>query len=644
MVVVGTLLWVAPSWPKDSHPNVVTDPGPESDIQYLNPEIPDIPPPEYPGERYEALVPATLDLAERAKLALNAITEMMNPNCDMEMYWNVDLLDTPPRMGQHWCGAVSRGKFFEAIPLCRTMCGSLQNHDREQRLMQIMLQQQGKDGLVYVTSAGRPWAREMGHIHGAGTIITPSGDHVSYLTWHSGRVLAGMSSYALLNPDGPWREAADRLAGALMRATIMDGDTAFLFHQVAEPGWKASEPEDKPTRGIAASACQVAHGLVLYDRLLTADPQAPQLAKKLMRYVLRDSGLFGPDGEFMPDMDMEDQPGIHFHNHAMTLPTALDVVQATGDKELLERVIQIVDYLLDVYAEPTIGYFPIWLNKEATQFHKDIFHEIYSSEGCALSDMVTVAIMLSRLGIDRWDDADRWVRNHFAEAQLTRVDWVGDGILKRENGVIDEKYFTTDRVAERSLGAFAGWPMPNDWQHPYNPQSIMNCCTVNGAKALYYVWRHMLSHEDGTLRVHLLLNRASKCADIDSHIPYTGRVDVKIKQDLNFEMRIPEWVEPKDVKATVDDRDRDLTFDGRYAQVGAVKKGQTVVMTFPICERTVKATMQGTEYTMVLRGNTVVSIEPQGKYHPLYQRGHYRTGETLWKKVTRFVPENELDW
>jgi len=40
----------------------------------------------------------------------------------------------------------------------------------------------------------------------------------------------------------------------------------------------------------------------------------------------------------------------------------------------------------------------------------------------------------------------------------------------------------------------------------------------------------------------------------------------------------------------------------------------------------------------------VVWIDPAGKNRPLYQRGHYRQGETLWVNVRRFVPAAEIAW
>ena len=140
------------------------------------------------------------------------------------------------------------------------------------------------------------------------------------------------------------------------------------------------------------------------------------------------------------------------------------------------------------------------------------------------------------------------------------------------------------------------------------------------------------------------MNRASRWADVHSHIPYRGRVDVKIKQDLELEIRLAEWVKPEEVRCTVDKEPRDLGFAGRYAQIGEVNAGQTVTFAFPIPERTDRVIIEKRPYTLIRRGNDVVWIDPPGKNRPLYQRGHYRQGETLWKTVRRFVPAAEIPW
>ena len=66
--------------------------------------------------------------------------------------------------------------------------------------------------------------------------------------------------------------------------------------------------------------------------------------------------------------------------------------------------------------ETLIGFFPERI-EEAQPEH---------SEACELADMIAVALRLSASGAgDCWDDADRWLRNMFAESQLRRTGWVG---------------------------------------------------------------------------------------------------------------------------------------------------------------------------------------------------------------------------
>ena len=88
----------------------------------------------------------------------------------------------------------------------------------------------------------------------------------------------------------------------------------------------------------------------------------------------------------------------------------------------------------------------------------------------------------------------------------------------------------------------------------------------------------------------------------------------------------------------------ELSFRERYAQVGDVAAGDLVAMTFPISERTQRTSIGAQPYTVVIKGNEVVFIDPPGKWHPLYQRAHYRTGRTRYRKVSRFTPSSEIRW
>ena len=60
----------------------------KKEIGYISPEIPEVKFPPLKGEWQEGLVPDTLDLAERARLSINALTESADPEAGYEIWWH----------------------------------------------------------------------------------------------------------------------------------------------------------------------------------------------------------------------------------------------------------------------------------------------------------------------------------------------------------------------------------------------------------------------------------------------------------------------------------------------------------------------------------------------------------------------------
>jgi DUF1680 family protein len=144
---------------------------------------------------------------------------------------------------------------------------------------------------------------------------------------------------------------------------------------------------------------------------------------------------------------------------------------------------------------------------------------------------------------------------------------------------------------------------------------------------MYYVSDHILGFHGGTLRINLLLNRASEWCDVSSYIPYEGRVDLKMKKNCDRTLvRMPEWIEvgSKQASCVVNGRTRSIEWHGRYVDAGLAKAGDTITVKFPIAERTVQETIGGVSYKLEIRGNTVLSIDPPGYNGPLYERSYYR--------------------
>ena len=144
----------------------------------------------------------------------------------------------------------------------------------------------------------------------------------------------------------------------------------------------------------------------------------------------------------------------------------LEYAHDAKDNELTDFVRAGYEYARSE-GEVLTGYFPEFLYSP----------ELEHSELCEVADMIALALKLSEYGVmDCWDDADRWLRNMFAEGQLTRIDWIdrltgGQPISAMEpvvdfgtlQGIQPQLYLSRDRVPERNLGSFAGWPTMNDW-------------------------------------------------------------------------------------------------------------------------------------------------------------------------------------
>ncbi len=141
-------------------PALANEPPPgRLNIQYIRPEIPHFEISPFRGRRYQDTVPDTLDIAERAKLCINALTSITDPRADMEVYWLASFFRNPPVMEHDfndWVANVEGLK--EALPLLRMATGSTQNDHVDPVWMQVLLKEIGPDGLVYIPMKGRPWS------------------------------------------------------------------------------------------------------------------------------------------------------------------------------------------------------------------------------------------------------------------------------------------------------------------------------------------------------------------------------------------------------------------------------------------------------------------------------------------------------
>ncbi len=648
-----------PDW-SASYGEVPTDAGKRNwVIRYIRDRAPEFHIPPYRGERYQDTVPDTLDIAERAKLGIHLLTAITDPRAGYEIYWSANFLRNPPIMSHDFNDWVQNvAGMMEALPLLRVATGSSLNDHVDPVWMSGILRSIGPDGLVYQPMRDLPWARMFlwGPLN---PIWSPSGQKLSIgdvsvqqfansITCQ--RIISTMTVYYLRDGNPMWKDAIEKMIQRLAAVAVVQDDYAYMPGGSVEPG--ADFGTGPMPVGMTAEAynAELIQPLAQYYKVTGYKP-AIELAGKLARFVRYHAQYYETDGTPLISEDERGwfltlghpkiahlRHGGHGHAHGSGLLNILEYAAAVNDAETLAFV--------------RTGYEWIKANGSSsslTGFFPELLLPGYDvSESCMNADMVGMALKLTDAGVgDYWDDADRWARNHFLESQLIDPAWV-HRVGERSPAQPVAPQETSDHVAERCVGAFAGWSTGNDFvvRRPQDINSLQNCCQGNSNRAVYYLWEHILNFTNGTLRVNLLFNRASAWCDIHSYIPYEGRVDLKIKKSCDRTLvRMPEWIAggSQEVSCAVNGRPRSLQWQGRYVEVGHAKPGDSITVKFPISERTVQETIGGVSYKLEIRGNTVLSIDPPGRNGPLYERTYYRQ-PVKWRKVGRFVPERSIAW
>jgi len=397
---------------------------------------------------------------------------------------------------------------------------------------------------------------------------------------------------------------------------------------------------------------------------LTENPTALKLAGMDYAAMLEEK-LFAEAGSF----------GGHFHMHTGAALGLLAYGQAQHDTNLIRKVCKIYEFARAQGTE--FGYFPEALPPAPWVMR-------ISNEGCCTADMTCLAAGLSRSGVaDYWDDLDRYLRNQLTELQMKRTDFTDR--IPQENQVpipIRPEAGEARLVdLKRFIGCFAGWAAPNDFAGPAHFW-LQQCCLGNCPRGLYAGWDSIVTSSRAGLRVNLLLNRSTPEIDVDSFLPYEGKVNLRLNKAAKVAVRIPGWVNLENVQAKVNGRNSNYSRNGRYCEFEHLKSGDTITLSFPLAERvlkykvpgpawaskysvvdensgsgmelpksigqtppeTVKQILAPVEYSATYRGNTIVDMQPAGGIYPLYQRFELR-GKAPLRSVNRYVPEKLLrDW
>ena len=380
----------------------------------------------------------------------------------------------------------------------------------DQTWQDVILKSIGPDGLYYFPIQGKPWygkelwwahaiARSNGTLFtvekpdpkrlkdldtyataGANSLIEESGITQFAHPQSDGRITKVLAIYAMRDGN-PLLERDDAADGRpLGRVGDQEGRLRLL------PGLPLSNPTPGSTprtprppmpagteggeiNGRFIRACAI-------EYKLTGDKKALELARLLTNFMrYHDGNYWGPNGEFAGDR--------HFHSHTNYLIGMLEYADAAKDKELLEFCRKSFEWA----KSPASGFGPV------TGFSPEFADVNYAtSEGCAVGDMEVLACNLSAFGAgDYYEDAERWARNYFSEIQLTAGQGRQPGPPRPDDAAQET---ALQRMHDTSPSATWG-PSPvgpratNGGAAP-TENLLMQCCTGNCTRALWFLWRH----------------------------------------------------------------------------------------------------------------------------------------------------------
>jgi len=533
-----------------------------------------------------ATFPDTIFLPERAELALNCLTRCLNPDKHDLPYCLIDLTGDPPKMRHsQFDYSDHTARVIDAILLAQAMSGSTRGERELASLEALFWPLFGEDGLHYTPD--NPWSFRHANTH------------------YQRSVLNALLALMLARGSDKAARQARALAKGLADISIKrDGFWYFPAVERMPDGWPRGDwgilsfgTDPANTNG------RLLYGLTrLYEEL--EDPNALALLRAWSAHVMDHSSAYLPDGSFATGMEFREG---HFHSRALTMLGVIRAGHALGDARAVAWGKKVFDRALR--CGTSFGWFPERLVKERA----------HGCETCAIVDMMEAAIWLAKSGHPEcWEHAERFLRNHLLESQLTGVDWAS-----REGGEAADEWESTRDVAERALGGFAGWSQPNDLvSKVMHGWDLYMCCCAQGVRGLYNAWTHAVDAAGGEVRVNLLINHLGEHATVRSWLPHEGRVEVTPARAGAVALRAPSWVDRRLLAAR--SGGEDLALDGsepHFVRTRPVAAGQAVEFRFPVREATTRETVLDVEYSVDWLGDTVLGLSPGGQRAPLYRRG-----------------------
>jgi DUF1680 family protein len=559
------------------------------------------------------LIPDTLELTDRAELAIRHMTTNVDHKLSNTPYFYLHMAGAPPGCSHEpWDWGDVAGRYVDALVSLRQMTGSRTGKDIEETLKDLLLSTINKgNGLTYRFKT--PWSNYDAGMFDQGRTLS------AFLSCHMATGAKKYLDLAAKMVDGLWSIAT--------HVHRRDKGYSFCYYPYStymQDGWDGGEIAEPTCYGGGATILPV---VKFYE--ISGSPRARDLAERFINFIVFESGVFDDKGGFLPPDLIPDRP--HFHSKSLTFLGILKFAILEKREDLFAWSKMAWDW---AYKWGTsFGWFPEGVGSR--------LHEPTPwSETCCTIDMIETAILLAQNGFpEYWNHVERFARNYLMESQIVDIGWilVKAGIKKKNTR---RARFTG--APEMMLGGFVGRSRPHDL---IADGFQMACCCGAGARGMYQVWDNAMKREGDSLYINLLLNKRTPFAEIQSYLPHEGKVLIKNIKARDLYCRIPDWVSAESVSVSCDDKRRPVHIKNGFLHVPSLKPANRVVIRFPVRTEKKKETVQKWTFDILWRGDAIVRMNPTGDKVPLYQREYMNT-EQIARRSIPPIPksENTVHW
>ncbi len=542
------------------------------------------------------------DLPLHAREAMGFLERAIDEHAGIVLpYFRITFTDKPGFLDhEHWDWSENLGRWLYGRIFARRILNDTSNLEFEQRIAEQICRTMGPDGLHYY-----PDTIACGNERPTGVAIL----------WDNRSVFMGLTQFWSLTGDPETGRRLKRMFDTLDRHAVRGPRRGQAYYAVDEipRGYQPKEVVD-------FTVGQNTGGFILpfLDYyLLSKDERALNLALHLADFLV-EYHLARRPAESGPRLGISNVHGALFAAAGVA-----ETVRFSGKKRHLEWARGLYEHTRD-HLSSEYG----WVAE-----HEEMRPPRYgpgvqmATEGCAIVDMVNLAVRLAEQGYpDCWDLVERFSRNYLAEGQLLNTTR-----LRRDAPRSYSNCSTDQGMPERVRGAFVGWGGPADFLHlkaRHGPM-VQNCCGSHYPFGLYVLWQRIITEAPDGIHVNLGFTHESSACEVRSWSPFQGKITARLTKPGDLFLRLPYWIERARTVVEIEGRPVTARWRGNVLHFPRLEASRTVRVQYPLRSEVRTERFAGYETEAEWRGDTVLHVSPEGKLVPLFDRREWvkRLGE-----------------